>query len=135
MRLDTLEKRIKQLKISEQDEVSFSIDGNFVTAPLKRYINCLKQGLNVTMYRFKSGRPERCAAAYIKALGELLEQDNIENPVEYKRQDIDDYAERMPENKDPEDIDILPDVPDCSGANVPTEKVDAESLLRAWLRG
>lgn len=78
VRIEEIERRIKKLKISEEDEVSYSLDGNFVTSPMKRYLNCLRQGRNVSVYHLVKGRPERCVAKYMQVIDELLNQENEE---------------------------------------------------------
>ena len=80
-------RRLKKLGIAAQDEVSFSLDGTFCTTTIEKYISLLQQGRNVTMYHFTSGRADRCAAKYIRAIGELVDQEN-------EAQESEDHDER-----------------------------------------
>lgn len=76
LNLNDLERRVKALGIGQDDEVSYTLDGTFCTSSMKMYINLLKQGRNVSMYHLTHGRAERCCAAYLKAVDEMLEEDD-----------------------------------------------------------
>ncbi|MDO4312384.1 MAG: hypothetical protein Q4C52_04815 [Eubacteriales bacterium] len=96
MDVKTLEKRIKKLNISMRDEVSYTIGDSSVTTTMSVYLDCLRHGLPVSMYHLKHGRPERCAAAYIKTLTEAVDEELV--------------AESMPEEAAP-DIPDTPEIP------------------------
>lgn len=80
MNLNDLERRLKALGIGQEDEVSYTLDGTFCTSSMKMYINLLKQGRNVSMYHLTHGRAERCCAAYLKAIDEVLKGEDDEEP-------------------------------------------------------
>lgn len=76
MTIKDLERRLRALGIGQEDEVSYTLDGSFCTSSMKTYVNLLKQGRNVSMYHLTHGRAERCCAAYLKAVDEMLEEDD-----------------------------------------------------------
>lgn len=80
MNLNDLERRLKALGIGQEDEVSYTLDGTFCTSSIKMYINLLRQGRNVSMYHLTHGRAERCCAAYLKAIDEVLKGEDDEEP-------------------------------------------------------
>ena len=80
MNLNDLERRLKALGIGQEDEVSYTLDGNFCTSSMKMYVTLLKQGRNVSMYHLTRGRAERCCAAYLKAIDEVLKSEDDEEP-------------------------------------------------------
>lgn len=80
MNLNDLERRLKALGIGQEDEVSYTLDGTFCTSSMKMYINLLRQGRNVSMYHLTHGRAERCCAAYLKAIDEVLKGEDDEEP-------------------------------------------------------
>lgn len=76
MTIKDLERRLRALGIGQEDEVIYTLDGTFCTSSMKTYVNLLKQGRNVSMYHLTHGRAERCCAAYLKAVDEMLEEDD-----------------------------------------------------------
>lgn len=75
MNIKNLEARLKALGIGQEAEVSYSLDGTFCTTTMKMYLNLLKQGRNVSMYHLVSGSAEKCCAAYLRAIGEALDEE------------------------------------------------------------
>ena len=72
LNLKEIERRLKAMGIFQEDEVSYTLDGSFCTTSMKMYLNLLRQGRNVSMYHLTHGDPERCCAAYLKEINQLL---------------------------------------------------------------
>lgn len=75
MNLKEIERRLKAMGIFQEDEVSYTLDGSFCTTSMKMYLNLLRQGRNVSMYHLTHGDPERCCAAYLKEINQLLSKE------------------------------------------------------------
>lgn len=75
LNLKEIERRLKALGITGEDEVSYTLDGAFCTSSMEMYLNLLRQGRNVSVYHLTHGNPERCCAAYLKEIDKLLKKD------------------------------------------------------------
>lgn len=75
MNIKNLEVRLKALGIGRETEVSYTLDGSFCTTTMKMYLNLLRQGRDVSMYHLVHGSAEKCCAAYLKTIGEALDEE------------------------------------------------------------